>query len=82
MLALATQVLSVNVSLGSVKCSHCTIMSDRCNDPDNDVQVIHRFSNPEIEHKGIPIGTPSDNNARAIRNKMVRRGQDWQRRNG
>lgn len=45
-----------------------TIMSYSCGTP-----YIFYFSNPDVSYLGKPTGTATENNARSIRNNMVRR---------
>lgn len=47
-------------------------MSDPCGYGDFDVALNH-FSNPDVSYMGVPTGTASANNARTIRENMVRK---------
>ena len=63
-------------SLGFIR--YLTVMGNRCfvNTQPEESRVpatpVPYFSNPDVDHLGLATGTSAENNARALRENMVR----------
>ena len=56
---------------------YTTVMAYRCDlstQPDESsafAPPVRFFSNPDVDYLGLPTGTPTENNARTLRDNMV-----------
>lgn len=50
----------------------CTKNSPEGYNTNDEVPFVNHFSNPDVSYLGVPTGTATANNARTVRENMVR----------